>query len=291
MKPGMLRRYMAAAPAPPAAATVGRGYPGSKGQAGTWQRIIGQIPPHPVYVEPFFGSGQVFHRKRRAANNIIMDTDARCLAKFKHEITPGVPVAAGAGVRAIVGDAIKALPELLLWLPAETVIYCDPPYLLETRQGRRYYENELSAEQHATLLAVLLQARCRVLISGYPHELYSSQLRAWRCLEYDAMTRGGKRRECLWLNYDEPDELHDWRFAGFNYRQRFTLKRFVIRWLDRIDRMPARRRGYVMHELAAAIEQRHGRSARSEWDLVTPPLAMTAAAVQNATRGVGGSRF
>lgn len=30
-------------------------YPGSKAQAGVWQRIIGQMPEHSVYVEPFFG--------------------------------------------------------------------------------------------------------------------------------------------------------------------------------------------------------------------------------------------
>lgn len=45
-------------------------YPGSKGQAGTWQRIIGQMPPHSVYVEPFFGSGQVFWRKRRVMHEL-----------------------------------------------------------------------------------------------------------------------------------------------------------------------------------------------------------------------------
>ena len=31
-------------------------YPGSKAQAGVFQRIIGQMPQHPVYVEPFFVS-------------------------------------------------------------------------------------------------------------------------------------------------------------------------------------------------------------------------------------------
>lgn len=49
------------------------GYPGSKGQAGVWQRIIGQMPPHSIYVEPFFGSGQIFWHKRRAASSILID--------------------------------------------------------------------------------------------------------------------------------------------------------------------------------------------------------------------------
>jgi site-specific DNA-adenine methylase len=40
------------------------GYLGSKAQAGVWQRIIGQMPAHSFYVEPFFGSGQIFWRKK-----------------------------------------------------------------------------------------------------------------------------------------------------------------------------------------------------------------------------------
>ncbi len=41
-------------------------YPGSKGQAGTHQRIIGQMRPHSVYVEAFFGDGVIYERKRPA---------------------------------------------------------------------------------------------------------------------------------------------------------------------------------------------------------------------------------
>lgn len=244
-------------------------YPGSKAQAGTWQRIIGQMPPHSVYVEPFLGSGQIFDRKRRADFNLLVDKNPRVIAAVNTK------VGTDPGVKAVVGDAFTWLLDVAPWLPADAVVYCDPPYMLSTRQGRLYYENELSDAQHATLLVLLQGLRCRVLLSGYPHELYSSTLRAWRCLEYDTMTRGGKRRECLWCNFPEPAELHDWRYAGFNFRQRFGMKRFVTRWLARIERMPARRRGYVLHELAGAIAQRQGRRA-GPLDIATTPLAMVA---------------
>jgi len=68
------------------------------------------------------------------------------------------------------------------------------------------------------------------------------------------------------------------------------MKRFVRRWLDRIERMPARRRGYVMHKLAEAIVQRHGRRSALA-DPATTPLALAAvnaiagAAVRNASGG------
>lgn len=173
-------------------------------------------------------------------------------------------VGAAAGVEALVGDSLELLPLMLPNLPNDTVMYCDPPYLLSTRKGRRYYEHELSESDHSTLLAELLQAKCRVLISGYPSDLYSWTLHGWRCLEYLTMTRGGIRREYLWCNFPEPSELHDWRFSGLDFRQRFNLKRFVRRWLARIDLMPSRRRGYVLSELEAAIAKRQGRSCGPE---------------------------
>lgn len=218
-------------------------YPGAKGQAGTFQRIIGQMPVHSVYVEPFFGSGQVFWRKRRAAVNVIVDQMPGLLDRARRE----------AGVIAMAGDALGILPGLAL--PADAVIYCDPPYLLETRQGRLYYEHELSNDQHRRLLALLQALPCRVLLSGYPSELYGAALQSWRCLSYRARTRGKTVTECLWCNFPEPVELADWRFAGRNFRERLSLKRLAARWLARIEGMPARKRGYVLH----AIAQRQSR--------------------------------
>lgn len=275
MKRSTLRKYRGG-PAfrpltPPPASSDRKGYPGSKGQAGTFQRIIGQMRPHRVYVEACCGSGKVFTEKLPAENSILIDTNAAALA------TLGVTAA----VRKIVGDAVTLLPELLAWLPRDSVIYVDAPYMLETRQGRLYYgEHEperRDPEWHAKLLDVLLTAKCDVLVSHYPHELYSSKLQGWRCIEYQAMTRGGTRQECLWCNFPEPDELHDWRFAGFNFRERYHMRRFVDRWLARVDKMPPRRAGYIRQELAKALEQRHGRRGDPAADPATPPLVMTPA--------------
>ena len=216
------------------------GYPGSKAQAGVFQRIIGQMPPHQLYVEPFFGSGQVFWRKRRAQRSIVIDQDQACIVK----------AGAVTGVNAICGDAISLLPKLTL--PAEAVVYCDPPYLLSTRRGRVYYRHELDERAHTSLLALLQALPCRVLLSGYPSELYDRELRTWRCLRYRTRTRGRTVTECLWCNFPEPSELHDWRFAGQNFRERLTLKRLAARLLARLERMPGRKRGYLLY----AVHQR-----------------------------------
>jgi len=228
-------------------------YPGSKAQAGVFQRIIGQMPPHWTYVEPFFGSGQVFWRKRPAARSVIIDKDAGVIAKARAELDRLQAVHWLREVHMSPGCAFDYLTYPALTLTADAVIYCDPPYLLSTRQERFYYDHELTEKDHARLLALLQALKCRVLLSGYPSELYGATLQDWRCLRYRTRTRGRTVTECLWANFPEPDELHDWRYAGNNFRQRVALKRLANRWLAKLDTMTPRKRGYVLDAISNRI--------------------------------------
>jgi len=239
-------------------------YVGSKGQAGVFHRIIGQMPPHSVYVEPFFGSGRVFWEKRLALSSYVIDRQSDLLDRAN-----AVP-----GVQAICGDALKILRRLAL--PDDAVVYCDPPYLLSTRQGRCYYAFELSEQQHWDLLGTLRALPCRVLLSGYPSALYDDGLKAWRVIHYRVRTRGRTKTECLWCNFPEPEELHDWRFAGANFRQRLTLKRLAARWLARLEAMPPRKRGYLWHALQQRQIERAPREA-SAMALADPESGTVAA--------------
>lgn len=267
-------------------------YPGSKAQAGVWQRIIGQMPPHSVYVEPFFGSGQVFHRKLRAANSILIDRNPTVFR------TVGVD----ADVESILGNAIEWLPllaERTVYFPSageptftqgfldDALIYCDPPYPLATRKGREYYEHEMSDDDHAALLSTLLQLNCRVMISTYPNALYSSQLREWRCVRYQTMTRGGKRTELLYCNFPEPETLHDWRYAGRNFRERCALKRLEKRWLAKLDAMPPRKRGYVLNAIEQRQSERGGPAVSAQNDVATGGSATTGAGIRKAAGNAG----
>lgn len=224
-------------------------YPGSKAQAGTWQRIIGQMPPHRIYVEAFAGSAQVFLRKRRAAINVLIERDPAVSADLDARIR---------GAAVLNGDALieLAAPELdlgdtiTLTLGDDALVYCDPPYLLETRRNRRYYEHELSDEQHRQLLALLQGLKCKVMLSGYPSELYGTALQNWRCLSYQTRTRGRTLTECLWMNFEEPAALHDWRYTGRTYRERQSLSKLRRRWLARLQRMTARHRGFILDAIA-----------------------------------------
>lgn len=95
-----------------------------------------------------------------------------------------------------------------------TLIYADPPYLLETRRGEAY-KHEMSREQHEELVCNLLRARAMVLLSGYRNEVYEPlEGSGWHRHEFEvACTAAGERiteaghtrlkesrTECLWTS-------------------------------------------------------------------------------------------
>ena len=50
-------------------------YQGGKSGYGVYQKIINQIPPHEIYIEPFLGDGGIMRNKRLAVRNIGIDLD------------------------------------------------------------------------------------------------------------------------------------------------------------------------------------------------------------------------
>lgn len=273
------------------------GFTGSKAQAGVFERIIGQMPPHSVYVEPFLGTGQIFKRKKRALTNLLFDLSRDLLAR----------IGADAGVIAKCGDALELLPGLALWLPPDALIYADPPYPLGSRldKGRRYYTDllvpgcrEMTDAQHEQLLAMLKTFQCKVMLSTYPNEIYGRQLQGWRCIEYKTRTRGATVTELLYCNFPEPDELHDWRFAGRDFRERWRLEKLRRRTIAKLEAMSTRQRGYVLDAIsqrrdwreAPAISATNGDGGR---DAVAASARVSAKVVQDKSAGgfVGTARL
>jgi len=226
-------------------------YPGSKAAAGVPERIIGQMPPHTIYCEPFYGSGQIFHRKRPSVLSVLIDVDAGCLT----------PVGSRPDVMPIHGDALHWLEKFRLGsnallhmagvstLGPQAVAYVDPPYPLPTRHTKKRYKRELTLRDHATLLETLLQLNCHVLLSTYPNDLYAQRLASWRCLSYEVSVHGHKRTELLYCNFPEPDTLHDWRYSGRDFRERCALMRERRNLVRRFKAMTGRKRGYMLEAL------------------------------------------
>lgn len=91
----------------------------------------------------------------------------------------------------------------------ETLFYCDPPYLKETRTAKEVYQHEMNADDHVELLDCLSGIKGQFILSGYPHWTYTSyeQAKRWHRIdiEIDNKSAGGsvkrKMTECLWMNF------------------------------------------------------------------------------------------
>lgn len=91
---------------------------------------------------------------------------------------------------------------------SETLHYVDPPYVHDTRYSGaktgRVYRHEMSDQDHEELLKVLLELEGKVIVSGYPSEIYNDYLAKWKRVDTSARISSGRgtdtRIECLWIN-------------------------------------------------------------------------------------------
>lgn len=101
-------------------------------------------------------------------------------------------------------EAIKKLDH------SKLLVYCDPPYLHETRvTTTEYGKHEMTPEQHRELLTVLSEMQGKFVLSGYPSKLYSSfeAVCGWRRQEIEIPNNASSSKvkeiktECLWSNF------------------------------------------------------------------------------------------
>lgn len=87
------------------------------------------------------------------------------------------------------------------------LIYLDPPYVMETRNGKQY-RFEMDDNDHKQLLETALSHKGYVLISGYDNELYRQYLKDWNMAETDSYCQKHvKRREVLWMNFEPQKQM------------------------------------------------------------------------------------
>lgn len=120
-----------------------------------------------------------------------------------------------ARLRPVAIDCLDAVDFAETWGQSATAIYCDPPYVAESRRGD-VYEHEMDAAHHRRLAAALHAAvvrGSRVAISGYPSALYDELFAGWRTVTHDVAlhgtrdAKGARRTEVLWCSYPETEAL------------------------------------------------------------------------------------
>jgi site-specific DNA-adenine methylase len=151
--------------------------------------LLPLLPQTHHYFEPFAGSAAVLLNRAPSPVETYNDVDGdgigERLLRVQIENRPAI-------------DVIR------LYDGAETLIYCDPPYLHETRGDSKAYGFEMDEEQHRELAASLRRIKGKAAVSGYRCGLMDRLYKGWR--RFDATEKHchsikKMRQECLWMNY------------------------------------------------------------------------------------------
>ena len=92
----------------------------------------------------------------------------------------------------------------------DTLFYCDPPYVHETRRKNfNYSNNEMTTEEHKELAALLNSVQGKVALSGYEGDLYNDLYLSPKWTKHYDKRKGttaaknrSARQEVLWVNYN-----------------------------------------------------------------------------------------
>ena len=189
-------------------------------------------------------------RKAAAMRNIGIDLDAKAINTFKCSYHVEL-------IHSCAHSFLKSFP----FSGREELVYCDPPYLLQTRTSdKRYrYRHDYNDQDHVDLLEILLGLPCKVILSGYPSELYDNTLERWNNLEVQVMSQAGVRPEKLWFNFDI-DRYHWATYAGKNYTDRQRIRRKAANWGRMYRDMPRHER---MATLASIMDVERDESTAS----------------------------
>lgn len=104
-----------------------------------------------------------------------------------------------------------ALDVLRVYDDPNTLFYCDPPYLPDTRVAKKVYAVEMSVDQYREFADAVNSCKAKVAISGYDHSSMDKMFPAKRWFKtvgaekvIRSSTKQAKRQEVLWTNYKLP---------------------------------------------------------------------------------------
>lgn len=265
-------------------------YLGGKGAEGTYQQIINEIPPHDHLIIPFAGNCAVTRYMRLPDFTHLCDRDPGVITAWWRYIKDNnlnqstvdgllIPVEK---------NGLSYIKQELRWYHDGDVNYCiyaDPPYLRSTRRDKNtgYKFDFATPGDHKKLLTLLLSVKVPVLISTYPNELYKSMLAGWRVKKYYSTTRTGRRLELLYMNFENPNQvLHDYQYAGKNFRDRERIKKKVNRFKLKFDTMDSLERNAILQSLSSITNNVDGvrlcsitgNGDASSGEILSPKLVM-----------------
>ncbi|OQO68413.1 DNA methyltransferase [Enterococcus villorum] len=106
-------------------------------------------------------------------------------------------------------DAIKLIQQ---HNDTDTLIYCDPPYMPSSLVDKHYLHGYTEAD-HLDLLEALVNHKGKVMLSGYPSELYEEILTDWFILRQSTKVgitteKKSDRTELVWCNFEPSGQMN-----------------------------------------------------------------------------------
>lgn len=158
-----------------------------------------------LVVRSYMGFGSDSHNAARrsgfrANSNRSGTTPAHDWANY-----PRALVAIMRRLRGVVIENRDALAIIAQQDSPQTLFYCDPPYLMETRSDKAHsahcYAHEMSDTEHVELAKALRAVKGVVVLSGYDSDLYRDLYAGWRTVTKETYADGARARtEMLWLS-------------------------------------------------------------------------------------------
>lgn len=220
---------------------------GSKNASGMIPFLCNNIPYHNCYIELFARSAQLYYHKKPAEFNYLNDIDSNIYRILKDDI-----VCSGRKSTVVANMcAVRFISEYGCLFGKDSFAFMDPPYLLDTRAGREYYEFEMTTQDHIKLLSTVQALDCYVMIAHPECQLYDSWLQfpAWRKVMFETCYHGKPYTECFYLNYSPPSLLHQYDYLGVDNIDRQRVKRKVQRLQSKVTALPA----YEIHALLEGL--------------------------------------
>lgn len=217
-----------------------KGYPGHKKIFGVYHKIINQIPKHKKYYELFAGRAAIAKlliEKESNAKFYLNDIDGSLTDELRCT-----------SAKAVISklDAINILKKLTV-AGTDTFVFMDPPYLHSTRPNSiKLYKHEMTDSDHKQLLSSVLQLNCNVMIIHPVCELYDTRLKGWRKVLIKVRYHNKTSLECLYMNYDLPEQLQVDAYLGTDCWDRQRIKRKALSLVNKLIALPELERNYII---------------------------------------------
>ena len=216
-------------------------YPGNKAMQGLTEKIINQIPPHDVYVERFAGSAAIWRAKRPAALSVLNEIDGDVCGLLSAMADAATVVCRGAALDL----------DLTPYAGKRVFVFDDPPYPIAARlSGSKIYRYEMTDADHVEYLErLVLPCPFPLMVCSNPNPIYSDMLAGWRRIEVPVNYRGGPGVEVLYMNYPDPEALHEYTYLGNDSWDRQRIARKIKRHVSRLRELPPLERMAIVEKI------------------------------------------